>query len=76
MFTGVAYYLPYLPHKLDDQFMQLGYHVYVMATQSPDIEKTKPILYGTVLVLLVLTFMLNFVAILIRSRIRMRRISG
>lgn len=76
MFTGAAYYLPYLPHKLNDQFMQLGYHVYVMATQSPDIEKTKPILYGTVLVLLVLTFMLNFVAILIRSRIRMRRISG
>jgi phosphate transport system permease protein len=76
MFTGVAYYLPYLPHKLNDQFMQLGYHVYVMATQSPDIEKTKPILYGTVLVLLVLTFMLNFVAILIRSRIRMRRIGG
>lgn len=76
MFTGAAYYLPYLPHKLNDQFMQLGYHVYVMATQSPDIERTKPILYGTVLVLLVLTFMLNFVAILIRSRIRMRRISG
>ena len=76
MFTGVAYYLPYLPHRLNDQFMNLGYHVYVMATQSPDIEKTKPILYGTVLVLLVLTFMLNFVAILIRSRIRSRRISG
>jgi phosphate transport system permease protein len=75
MFTGVAYYLPYLPHKLSDQFMQLGYHVYVMATQSPDVEKTKPLLYGTVLVLLVLTFMLNLMAILIRSKIRSRRIS-
>jgi phosphate transport system permease protein len=74
MFTGVAYYLPYLPHKLNDQFMQLGYHVYVMATQSPDVEKTKPILYGTVLVLLVLTFLLNLVAILIRSRIRNKRV--
>jgi phosphate transport system permease protein len=74
MFTGVAYYLPYLPHKLNDQFMQLGYHVYVMATQSPDVEKTKPILYGTVLVLLALTFLLNVVAILIRSRIRNRRV--
>jgi phosphate transport system permease protein len=74
MFTGVAYYLPYLPHKLNDQFMQLGYHVYVMATQSPDIEKTKPILYGTVLVLLVLTFLLNLVAILIRSRMREKRV--
>lgn len=73
MFTGAAYYLPYLPGKLNDQFMELGYHIYVMATQSPDIEKTRPILYGTVLVLLVLTFLLNFTAILIRSRLRARR---
>jgi phosphate transport system permease protein len=76
MFTGAAYYLPYLPEKLNDQFMELGYHIYVMATQSPDVEKTKPILYGTVLVLLVLTFLLNAVAIVIRSRMRSRRISG
>ncbi|HVP07454.1 MAG TPA: phosphate ABC transporter permease PstA [Candidatus Acidoferrum sp.] len=74
MFTGAAYYLPYLPTKLNDQFMVLGYHTYVMATQSPDIEKTRPILYGTVLVLLVLTFALNLVAILIRSKIRKGRI--
>jgi len=73
MFTGAAYYLPYLPHKLNDQFMELGYHIYVMATQSPDIEATRPILYGTVLVLLVLTFLLNFTAIIIRSKLRARR---
>ena len=73
MFTGAAYYLPYLPGKLNDQFMELGYHIYVMATQSPDVEATKPILYGTVLVLLVLTFLLNFTAIIIRSRLRARR---
>jgi len=73
MFTGAAYYLPYLPTGLDDQFMELGYHIYVMATQSPDIEATKPILFGTVLVLLLLTFTLNFVAIYIRSRMRRRR---
>ncbi|MEW5796707.1 MAG: phosphate ABC transporter permease PstA [Candidatus Zixiibacteriota bacterium] len=73
MFTGAAYYLPYLPTKLNDQFMELGYHIYVMATQSPDVEATKPILYGTVLVLLVLTFALNSVAIMIRSRIRKSR---
>ncbi len=73
MFTGAAYYLPYLPSKLNDQFMELGYHIYVMATQSPDIEATKPILYGTVLVLLMLTFALNSVAVIIRSRMRKRR---
>lgn len=76
MFTGAAYYLPYLPQKLNDQFMELGYHIYVMATQSPDVEKTKPILYGTVLVLLVLTFTLNFSAIIIRSKIRSKRVYG
>ena len=73
MFTGAAYYLPYLPTKLNDQFMEMGYHIYVMATQSPDIEATKPILYGTILVLLILTFLLNFIAIYIRSSIRRKR---
>lgn len=72
LFTGAAYYLPYLPKRLNQQFMELGYHVYVMATQSPDVDATMPILYATVLVLLVLTFGLNFTAILIRSRIRRR----
>ncbi len=72
MFTGAAYYLPYLPKKLNDQFMELGYHIYVMTTQSPDVEATKPMLYSTVLVLLLLTFALNFTAVIIRSRIRRR----
>jgi phosphate transport system permease protein len=72
MFTGAAYFLPELPTKLHNQFMELGYHVYVMTTQSPDVEATKPILYSTVLVLLMLTFMLNFTAIIIRSQIRKR----
>ena len=75
MFTGAAYFLPYLPTRLTDQFMVLGYHVYVLATQSPDVEATKPILYATVLVLLVLTFALNLTAILIRMRLR-RRLRG
>jgi phosphate transport system permease protein len=73
MFTGAAYYLPYLPSKLNDQFMELGYHIYVLATQSPDVEATRPILFGTVLVLLILTFALNFVAIYIRSSMRRKR---
>ncbi len=72
LFTGAAYFLPYLPTKLNDQFMNLGYHVYVLATQSPDVDKTKPLLYGTVFVLLSLTFLLNIVAVLIRARTRRR----
>ena len=70
LLTGVAYYMADLPHKLSDQFMDLGYHVFVLSTQSPDIEKTRPITYATVLVLLMLTFALNFVAIIIRARVR------
>jgi phosphate transport system permease protein len=50
--------------------MQLGYHVYVLATQSENVDETKPILYATVLVLLGLTFLLNVTAIFIRRRIR------
>ncbi len=72
MFTGAAYFLPELPTRLNNQFMELGYHVYVMTTQSPDVEATKPILYATVVVLLMLTFLLNFTAILIRAQIRKR----
>jgi phosphate transport system permease protein len=72
MFTGAAYFLPDLPTRLNSQFMELGYHVYVMTTQSPDVEATKPILYATVLVLLLLTFLLNFTAVIIRAQIRKR----
>ena len=70
LFVGAAYYLPTLPHNLHAQFMHLGYHVYVLATQSPDVDATRPLLYATVLVLLVLTFALNATAIVVRSRTR------
>lgn len=70
IFTGAAYFLPKLPNSLDDQFMQLGYHLYVMVTQSVDVQLTLPIQYATTLVLLALTFTLNFTAIFIRYQFR------
>lgn len=73
LFVGAAYFLPELPSRLNDQFMELGYHIYVLSTQSPDVEATKPLLYATVLTLLVLTFLLNFTAIALRSRLRAAR---
>jgi phosphate transport system permease protein len=76
LFTGAAYFLPVLPRRLNDQFMELGYHVYVLATQSPDVDATKPLLYATVVVLLLLTFMLNAVAIVVRARMRRRMVQG
>ncbi len=70
LFTGAAYYLPFLPAHPTDQFMHLGYHVFVLATQSPDVNATLPNLYATVLVLLVLTFLLNIAAVIVRARVR------
>ncbi len=70
LFTGAAYFLPRLPDSLSDQFMHLGYHLYIMTTQSPNVEATLGIQYATTMVLLVLTFILNFSAIFVRQRIR------
>lgn len=70
LFTGAAYYLASLPSSLGDQFMNLGYHIYIMSTQSSDVDKTMPIQFATTLVLLILTLSLNLVAVIIRSRIR------
>src|SRR6185437_2123377 len=73
LFTGAAYFLPQLPRHLSSQFMSPSYHVYVLSTQSPDVDATKPILYATVLVLLVLTFTLNIAAVVVRARMRRRQ---
>jgi phosphate transport system permease protein len=70
LFTGAAYYLATLPTSISDQFMNLGYHIYIMSTQSANVDKTLPIQFATTLVLLMLTFMLNLTAVVIRSRLR------
>jgi phosphate transport system permease protein len=75
LFTGAAYFLPYTPTQLTDQFMNLGYHIYVMATQSTDVEATKGIQYATAFILLACTFLLSFTAILIRYRFRKKIIT-
>lgn len=75
LLTGAAYYLPELPRSVQSQFMHLGYHVYMLGTQAPDVDAARPMLYGTAAVLLGLTFTLNLVAVAIRSRAR-RSIEG
>jgi phosphate transport system permease protein len=72
LFTGAAYYLADLPHAANDQFMSLGYHIYIMSTQSSNVDATLPIQFATTLVLLLLTFSLNTVAVIMRYRIRKR----
>jgi len=76
LFTGAAYFLPALPHSIHDQFMEIGYHIYVLCTQSPDVDATKPLLYATVVVLLGLTFALNAAAVVVRARMRRRFAMG
>jgi len=70
LFTGAAYYLATLPVSVSDQFMSLGYHIYIMSTQSSNVDQTLPIQFATTMVLLLLTFLLNFTAIIIRARLR------
>jgi phosphate transport system permease protein len=73
MFTGAAFYLPFLPKSLGDQFMALPYHLYVMATQHHNISLVRPLAYGTALVLIALVLGMNMVAIIIRYRLRRKR---
>lgn len=73
LFTGAAFFLPYLPKSLGDQFMALPYHLYIMATQHHQIEQVRPLAYGTALVLIVLVLGMNMTAIVIRFRLRRKR---
>ena len=73
LFTGAAFFLPQIPHALTSQFMHLGYHIYVLSTQSANVDKTIPLQYTTTMVLLLLTFTLNITAVVLRSRLRSKR---
>ena len=70
MFTGAAFYLPFLPKSLGDQFMALPYHLYVMATQHHAISQVRPLAYGTALVLLLLILVMNLTVVIVRYRLR------
>jgi phosphate transport system permease protein len=73
LFTGVAFYLPKLPHSIFEQFMALPYHLFVMSTQHHDIIGVRPLAYGTAAVLLVFVLMFNSAAIYIRYKFRLIR---
>jgi phosphate transport system permease protein len=73
LFTGAAFYLPYLPKSLSSQFMALPYHLYIMATQHHAILQVRPLAYGTALVLIVLVLGMNMAAVIIRFRLRKKR---
>jgi len=66
LFTVAAYFLPKLPTSIFDQVMALPYHLYVIATSGTDIEASRPIAYGTALVLILLVLTMNLLATALR----------
>lgn len=73
LFTGVLNSARELPSSVNDQFMHLGYHLYILATQSPNVEAARPMQYATTVVLLAMTLALNITAIMLRSRLRKKQ---
>ncbi|MCX6094954.1 MAG: phosphate ABC transporter permease PstA [Candidatus Bipolaricaulota bacterium] len=74
MFTAAAFFTPRLPSSPLDEVMALPYHIFVMATESPNAWKTKDLQYGAVLVLVGLVLVLNLGAILLRAHARRRKV--
>lgn len=72
LFTGVVFYTPHLPKGLSSQFMALPYHLYILATQHQDISGVRSLAYGTALVLIILTFILNLAAFFIRKKFTLK----
>ncbi len=70
MFTAAAFFTSKLPGSVFDEVMALPYHIYVLATAGTNIEETRPIQYGTVLVLVALVLGINMIAIIIRAYMR------
>lgn len=69
LFTVAAYFLPKLPSSIFDQVMALPYHLYVVATSGTDINASRPIAYGTALVLIGIVLIMNISASLLRRHL-------
>lgn len=72
LLTGAAYFLPRLPDSIYSQFMALPYHLFVLATSGTNIVATRPLQYGTALVLLAIVLGLNIIAVVIRRHYRQK----
>jgi phosphate transport system permease protein len=77
MLTGVVKLAPSLPvdgswpfFHFDRKFMHLGFHIYDVGFQSPNVEAAKPMVYITTLVLISVVVLLNFTAIVLRNHLR------
>jgi len=62
LFTVAAYFLPKLPTSMFDQVMALPYHLYVLTTSGTNMEESRPMAYGTALVLILIVLFVNLLA--------------
>ena len=79
MITGVVKLAPDLPLDavwpflhLERKFMHLGFHIYDVGFQSPNVEAARPMVYTTTFLLLMVVLILNLTAIVVRNRLRKR----
>lgn len=77
MLVGVVKLAPSLPIDgyapfihLDRKFMHLGFHIYDVGFQSPNVEAARPLVYATALLLVILIMVLNLAAIKLRNHLR------
>ena len=61
---------------LERKFMHLGFHIYDVGFQSPNVEAAKPMVYMTTFLLVAIVFLLNLIAMWIRNRLRARYASS
>ncbi len=68
MFTGAAFFLPFLPESVFDQTMALSLHLFVITTQVPHVPEEVP--YGVALVLILIVLLMNAMSIALRMYLR------
>jgi phosphate transport system permease protein len=83
MITGVVKLAPSLPIDgfwpflhLERKFMHLGFHIYDVGFQSPNVDAARPMVYTTALLLLLVVLVLNLTAILLRNMLRRKYVSS
>ncbi len=79
MITGVVKLAPSLPVDgtwpfvhFDRKFMHLGFHIFDVGFQSPNVDAARPMVYTTTLLLLLIVICLNLSALVLRNRLRKR----
>ena len=68
LFTGVAFFITGNTANVNQEFMALPYHLYMLSTQHQAIEQVRPLAYGTALVLIIVVFLLSLTAFYIRHQ--------